>query len=71
MYKRQAKDIAAPAGVTVEDGRGEIAIPGLVEAHAHLDKSLLGMTWYVNEVGPKLLDKIDNERLSKLSLIHI
>lgn len=65
---RMAKDIAAPAGVTVEDGGGEIAIPGLVEAHAHLDKSLLGMTWYVNEVGPKLLDKIDNERESKKRL---
>jgi len=66
--RRMAKDIAAPAGVTVEDGRGDIAIPGLVEAHAHLDKSLWGMAWYVNEVGPKLLDKIDNERLSKKRL---
>ena len=65
---RMAKDIAAPAGVTVEDGRGDIAIPGLVEAHAHLDKSLWGMAWYVNEVGPKLLDKIDNERESKKRL---
>ncbi|MCP4562378.1 MAG: amidohydrolase family protein [Bosea sp.] len=65
---RMAKDIAAPTGVTVEDGRGDIAIPGLVEAHAHLDKSLWGMAWYVNEVGPRLLDKIDNERLSKKRL---
>jgi cytosine/adenosine deaminase-related metal-dependent hydrolase len=63
-----AKDIAAPAGVLVEDGRGDITIPGLVEAHAHLDKSLWGMAWYVNEVGPKLLDKIDNERESKKRL---
>ncbi|KPH80172.1 amidohydrolase family protein [Bosea vaviloviae] len=60
--------IQAPAGVTVEDGRGEIVIPGLVEAHAHLDKSLWGLPWYTNEVGPKLLDKIDNERENKKRL---
>lgn len=65
---RMGKDIAAPAGVAVEDGRGEIVIPGLVEAHTHLDKSLWGQPWYTNEVGPKLLDKIDNERESKKRL---
>lgn len=65
---RMARDIAAPAGVAVEDGRGEIAIPGLVEAHTHLDKSLWGLPWYTNEVGPKLLDKIDNERENKKRL---
>lgn len=65
---RVASGIAAPAGVAVEDGRGEIVIPGLVEAHTHLDKSLWGLPWYKNEVGPKLLDKIDNERESKKRL---
>ena len=60
--------LAPPAGVTVEEGRGEIVVPGLVEAHTHLDKTMLGMPWYVNEVGPKLLDKIDNERMNKKRL---
>ncbi|MBF9235670.1 amidohydrolase family protein [Microvirga alba] len=46
----------------VFDGSGCFVIPGLVEAHTHLDKSLLGMKWYVNEVGPRLIDRIDNER---------
>jgi cytosine/adenosine deaminase-related metal-dependent hydrolase len=59
---------AAPAGVAVEDGRGEILLPGLVEAHTHLDKSLWGLPWYTNEVGPRLIDKIDNERLNKRRL---
>ncbi|MGV8938727.1 MAG: amidohydrolase family protein [Allorhizobium sp.] len=49
-------------GVAVEDAGGLIAIPGLVDAHTHLDKSLLGYPWYSNEVGPRLIDKIDNER---------
>lgn len=52
-------------GVEVEDGAGRIAIPGLVDAHTHLDKSLLGYPWYRNEVGPRLIDKIDNERAVK------
>ena len=51
-------NLSAPAGVAIEDGKSEIVIPGLVEAHTHLDKSLLGLPWYTNEVGPKLLDKI-------------
>jgi cytosine deaminase len=65
---RIAKEIAAPIGATVEDGKGAIALPGLVEAHTHLDKSLWGLPWYKNEVGPRLIDKIDNERLSKKRL---
>ena len=62
------RNIAPPAGVTIEDGRGDILLPGLVEAHTHLDKSLWGQPWYKNEVGPKLLDKIDNERTNKRRL---
>ena len=62
---RIAASIAPPAGCAIEDGGGEILLPGLVEAHTHLDKSLWGLPWYKNEVGPKLLDKIDNERLNK------
>ncbi|RDJ23156.1 cytosine deaminase [Bosea caraganae] len=65
---RIGKGLTAPEGVAVEDGRGDIVLPGLVEAHTHLDKSLWGLPWYVNEVGPKLLDKIDNERMNKRAL---
>ncbi len=61
-------ELRAPAGVATEDGGGHLLLPGLVEAHTHLDKSLLGQPWYTNQVGPKLLDKIDNERLNKRSL---
>jgi cytosine/adenosine deaminase-related metal-dependent hydrolase len=58
----------AAEGATVEQAHGRIAIPGLVDAHTHLDKSLLGWPWYRNEVGPRLIDKIDNERAVKVSL---
>ncbi|HXT82125.1 MAG TPA: amidohydrolase family protein [Acetobacteraceae bacterium] len=58
----------APAGVLVLDGSGRIALPGLVEAHTHLDKSLLGLPWYRNAVGPRLIDRIDNERAVRKTL---
>jgi cytosine/adenosine deaminase-related metal-dependent hydrolase len=47
------------------DGANRIALPGLIEAHTHLDKSLLGMPWYRNAVGPRLIDRIDNERAER------
>lgn len=53
---------AAPDAMAIEDGQGALLLPGLVEAHTHADKTLWGMPWYVNEVGPNLIDRIDNER---------
>src|ERR1700753_3342584 len=63
-----AEAAPAPNDVTVLDGNGRIALPGLVEAHTHLDKSLLGLPWYRNEVGPRLIDKINNERAERKAL---
>jgi cytosine deaminase len=57
-----------PPGTPVLEGAGRIALPGLVEAHTHLDKSLLELPWYRNEVGPRLLDKIENERRVRQAL---
>jgi cytosine deaminase len=57
--------LAPPAGAgdaQVVEGGGALLLPGLVEGHTHLDKTLWGMDWYRNEVGPKLTDRIDNER---------
>jgi hypothetical protein len=41
---------------------------GFVEAHTHLDKTMWGMPWYKNEVGPRIVDRIDNERLNSRQL---
>jgi cytosine deaminase len=56
---------SAPADLVTIDGSGAVMIPGLVEAHTHLDKTLIGMSWYHNNVGPSLIDKIENERAQK------
>lgn len=55
-------------GAIVEDGGGAILAPGLVEAHTHLDKTLLGMGWHPHAAGPRLIDKIETERRLKREL---
>ena len=65
-----AANLAAPSGCMVEDGDGALLLPGLVEGHTHLDKTLWGMDWYRNEVGPRLIDRIDNERAFRQASGH-
>lgn len=62
-----AQGIDAP-DVPVEEAGGAIAIPGLVEAHTHLDKTVMGMGWYENAVGTDLESMIDNERRARRTL---
>lgn len=52
----------------VEDAGGAIAIPGLVESHTHLDKTVWGMPWYAGRTGGVLQDLIDNERNERIPL---
>ena len=52
-------------GVSVEDCASGILLPGLVEAHTHLDKTLWGMGWRPHQAGPRLIDKIETERRLK------
>lgn len=57
--------IDAPGGGSSADrldGKGWLALPGLVEAHTHLDKTLWGMGWHAHSAGPNLIEKIENER---------
>jgi cytosine deaminase len=62
--------LAAPQGAAVEDGGGALALPGLIEGHAHIDKTLWGMGWVRNDVGPSIQDKIDNERRFRAETKH-
>jgi cytosine/creatinine deaminase len=64
----------APVDVHVAEGRitaltpstapgpAPLLLPGLVEGHCHLDKTLWGRPWWVNDVGPLLTDRIENEK---------
>ncbi|WP_198371518.1 amidohydrolase family protein [Roseomonas rosulenta] len=54
---------ADATGAAVEDGHGMLLLPGFVEGHTHLDKTVFHeRDWLVNEVGPRIIDKIDTER---------
>ncbi len=73
MLIRGGRIAAIGTGLTaddaaVEDGRGHIAIPSLVDAHTHLDKTTWGMGWYAGRKGGSLQDLIDNERNSRIPL---
>lgn len=59
-----------PEGAERIDGHGELLLPGLIESHTHLDKTLWGQDWYVNAVGNQLTDKIDNERAYRARTQH-
>lgn len=59
--------LATPPGAEVLDGQGMLALPAFVEGHTHLDKSRWGMGWWVNQVGPRLIDRIETERATRRS----
>ena len=59
---RIGPDIDAAAGATVVDGDHGIALPALVDAHMHLDKTFWGLPWRPHEAGPTTLARIENER---------
>jgi cytosine/adenosine deaminase-related metal-dependent hydrolase len=55
-------DLATAPGAEIVEARGCLVIPGLVDAHAHIDKTLWGTPWHPHQAGPSLMDKITNER---------
>ena len=62
---------APPPGAHVEDGAGLLLLPAFVEGHTHLDKTTFHLPdWLVNEVGPRIEDKIDTEREWRARTAH-
>lgn len=55
-------ELPAPPGAQVIDADGCLVLPGLVDGHAHLDKTLWGTPWHSHCAGPSLIERIDNER---------
>ena len=50
----------------VIDAQNRLILPGFVDAHAHLDKNLLGLPWYHRVPGRSLLEQTANERQVRL-----
>lgn len=54
--------LPVPPGTPTLDGAGDLALPGLVDGHAHLDKTLWGTPWHPHQAGPSIAERIANER---------
>ncbi|PSJ56891.1 amidohydrolase family protein [Pseudaminobacter soli (ex Li et al. 2025)] len=58
----------AEPGMAAEDGNGAIAVPGLIDAHTHLDKTTWGMPWHENNRRAVLRERIDFERENRTAI---
>jgi cytosine/creatinine deaminase len=61
VIERIEPDIRAPDAEEI-DVSGRLVLPGLVEAHCHLDKTLYGGAWVPHSAGEALADRIATER---------
>ncbi len=55
-------DAEAAEAAEVVDVTGSLVLPGLVEAHCHLDKTLTGLPWEPHSAGDALAERIANDR---------
>lgn len=54
--------VTAPADAEVIELDGRLVLPGLVDAHCHLDKTLFGRSWVPHPAGDALSERISSER---------
>ncbi|HJQ07441.1 MAG TPA: amidohydrolase, partial [Nocardioides sp.] len=59
---------AAPADVDEVQAAGLLLLPGLIDAHCHVDKTLWDGPWEPHSAGPRLVDRIANERVRRAEL---
>jgi cytosine/adenosine deaminase-related metal-dependent hydrolase len=61
---------AEPTNAKVVDLGGSLVLPGLVDGHMHLDKTLFGLPWLPHAAGPTRMSRIetDKEILPKLAV---
>jgi cytosine/adenosine deaminase-related metal-dependent hydrolase len=55
-------EVADPAAREVLDLQGDLLLPGLVDGHMHLDKTLFGLPWVPHAAEPFRLSRIENDQ---------
>lgn len=67
VIERIAPELDA-AGAEVVDAAGRLILPGLIDAHCHLDKTLYGAAWVPHSAGDPLAERISNDRRRRTEL---
>lgn len=57
-----APEEPAPAAREVLDMQGDLLLPGLVDGHMHLDKTLFGLPWQPHAAEPVRQSRIENDQ---------
>lgn len=60
--------ITPAAGRPGRDLGGALLLPGLVDGHVHLDKTLWGLPWRPNSGAATVRERVENERLHRAAL---
>ena len=68
IIERIGPGLRADPAPEVVDVPGRLLLPGLVDAHCHLDKTLFGGRWVPHSAGPTLADRIAEERRRRAEL---
>ena len=66
--ERIGPDLRAGPAAEVVDVPGRLLLPGLIDAHCHVDKTLFGGGWVPHSAGPALTDRIAEERRRRAEL---
>ncbi|WP_458094337.1 amidohydrolase [Roseomonas sp. WA12] len=51
-----------PSACQVLDLQGDLLLPGLVDGHMHLDKTLSGLPWVPHQAGPSRISRIETDQ---------
>lgn len=62
VFAEIGPNLAAPAASEIVELDGCLVLPGLVDAHCHLDKTLFGGPWVPHPAADSLADRIRSER---------
>ena len=67
---RPDASIDAPPDAERYDARGRLLLPGLIEGHVHLDKTLIGLPFVSHIPGATIASRIAAERALRRSVLY-
>jgi cytosine/adenosine deaminase-related metal-dependent hydrolase len=67
VIERIGPGLRADPAAEVVNVPGRLLLPGLIDAHCHVDKTLFGGRWVPHSAGPALADRIAEERRRQIA----